>query len=112
MDSAPRVNTAVADSSYRPPASWRAANKAEGLGPPAFLAGGWLHRSGFRLLQSSVWGELGRGAQSQSRVSGLGLQFTKAWPCNGGSQLEVGKRVEGETGTEGSRTPVGRLGLG
>lgn len=84
--------------------------KPRGWGLPRSSGVGGGIDPGFRLPQSSVWGELGRGAQSQSRVSGLGLQFTKAWPCNGGSQLEVRKRMEGETGTEGSWSPVGRAG--
>lgn len=47
----------------------------------------------------------------QSRASGLGLQFAKAWPCNGGSQLEVGKRVGGDTGAEGLGLQLGELAL-
>lgn len=41
----------------------------------------------------------------------MGLQFAKAWRCNGGSQLEVRKRVGGETGTEGPLLRLSELGL-
>lgn len=68
-----------------------------------------LHRSGdFSFSQSGVTGELG-GGLAQPRVSGLGLPSAEAWPCNGGAQLRVGKRVEGTQAQKGPGS-AGRAG--
>lgn len=108
--SAPRVSTAAADSSCRQPASPRAANKAEGLGPPTLFGSGWLHPWGISASPRAVSGRAGEGGLVTTARLWLGSAVRKAWPCNGGSQLEVRKRVGGETGSEGSRAPVGRAG--
>lgn len=75
-------------------------------------SGGLPPWGSFDFPQSSARGEQGRGPSHIRAFLGLGLQFAKAWRCNGGSQLEVGKRMGGETAQKGPGLQLGRLGLG
>lgn len=99
----PRVSTVAADSSRRAPPSLASREQdGAGWGLLRSLGSGWLPPWGsFDFPQSSARGEQGRGPSHIRAFLGLGLQFAKAWRCNGGSQLEVEKGMGGD-GTERS----------